>query len=155
MPVVKALFTDVDGVLTDGGYYYSKDGLCMKKFNTRDAAALHRLKSAGIKFYVVTTTDDEITKKRIERMNPDYAWFGAEDKLAAVKEICVELAGCDLKDAAYIGDDTMDIPVMAAVGMAYCPADAIGVWGYANVICNRAGGEGVLAEVVDLILRHQ
>jgi len=155
--MIKALITDVDGVLTDGGYYCDDKGLAFKKFNTRDAAAVHRLKMAGIKFVVVTSCDDEITKKRIARMRPDCAVFGIEDKLTMAREICMEEFGLTLDQVAYIGDDQMDAPLLKAAGYSYCPDDAtIGAIGAVkDAVCWSKGGEGVLAEVVDVILRSQ
>jgi len=151
---IKAIFTDVDGVLTDGGMYCNADGLLLKKFHTRDVGAVYRLRVAGIKFFVLTASDDELTRKRIDRMLPDEAIYGIVDKLKHVKLIC-DKYGFDLSEVAYIGDDVIDRDAMMAVGMSICPLDALeSIKGISNRICQVRGGAGVLAWVVDKIFEE-
>ena len=150
--MIKAVFTDVDGVLTDGGYYYTKDGLEMKKFNTRDAAAVKRLQAEGVLVFVVTSADDEITKRRMADMCVDEAVYGRADKLEAVKEIC-EKHGLALADeVVYIGDDFMDVAALEAAAIGFSPDEAILSVEEVSVSTYRCGGEGVLSEVADGIL---
>lgn len=158
---IKAIVSDVDGVLTDGGFYYNEDGLVVKKFNTRDASCIFRLREAGIKLFIITMSDDLITNKRIETLknwhlkDNDIEWYfhGIDDKLKVVNQICEEW-GYKLDELIYIGDDYVDIPVMEVVGISYCPYDSpISVIEAATYICEAKGGEGVLSEVVDNILR--
>jgi YrbI family 3-deoxy-D-manno-octulosonate 8-phosphate phosphatase len=152
--MIKAVVCDVDGCLTDGGMYCNGEGLMFKKFNTRDASSVHRLKKSGIKFFIITSASCPVTRHRVKSMNPDRAWFGCENKLQAAKEYCAELAGCDFSESAiYIGDDAMDIEAMREAYISCCPGDAIpSVQKVSHIVCERYGGEGVLAEVVDLLL---
>lgn len=155
MSKIRAIFCDVDGVLTDGGYFYNASGLCMKKFHTRDASAAVRLKEYGIKLFVITGATDDITKERIGRMTLEAACFGVEDKLKMIETIC-EKYGYALDEVAVVGDDWMDLPAMQAVGLSFCPADAaIPVFNAADIACSCKGGEGVLCEVIDEVLMQQ
>ncbi len=152
---IKAIFVDVDGCLTNGGYYYNASGLCMKKFHTRDASAAIRLKEYGIRLFVVTGADDAITKERIGNMAIDGAYYDVTNKLKKIELVC-EKYGYDLSEIAVIGDDWMDLPAMKAAGLSFCPADAsIPVFNAADIVCGCKGGEGVLCDVIDEIIAQQ
>ena len=153
LSTVKAVITDVDGVLTDGCMYWAKEGLLFKKFHTRDVGAVFRLRDNGIKFFVITAANDDITRKRIEMMHPDLSRYGiARDKFPCTKMVIDEW-GFDLDEVAYIGDDEIDKEVMQAVGVSIAPIDALdSVRDVADIICPLDGGKGVLAWVTDKIL---
>ena len=153
-PHVKALFTDVDGVLTDGGFYYSENGLEMKKFCTRDAAAVYRLRQAGYLVFAVTHSADGITTTRLEDMEFDKYLAGVEDKVESIKQICEEFDLIPFRQAIYIDDDVGGLPAMREVAVSFCPADAAPAVLRHGRVCDAKGGEGVLAEVADLILRE-
>lgn len=153
-PRIKAIFADVDGVLTNGGFYYSKNGLAMKKFCTRDAAAVYRLRQAGYLVFAVTHSDDDITTLRLRDMKFDGYYIGVEDKVESIKAICDEFNLDMSKGAIYIEDDVGGIPAMKAVAVSFCPADAAPSVLEQGRVCQAKGGEGVLAEVADLILRE-
>lgn len=152
---IKAIFCDVDGCLTDGGYYYNASGLCMKKFHTRDASTAVRLVEYGIRLFVVTGADDTITKERIGNMAIEGAYYGVTDKLKKIEQIC-DKYGYDYSEIAVVGDDWMDLPAMEAAGLSFCPADAaIPVFNAADIACGCKGGEGVLCEVIDEVMMQQ
>lgn len=150
--MIKGIFCDVDGVLTDAGYYCTESGLEMKKFNTRDAAASHRLKEAGIYLFIVTSCNNAITKTRMKAYSTTWESYGVKDKLATVEDICGEW-GLGLDEVVYIGDDAMDVSVMEKVAIAVCPCNATdAALRAADVICDSKGGEGTLAEVIDWVI---
>lgn len=153
-PHIKAIFTDVDGVLTDGGFYYDEDGLRMKRFCTRDAAAVHRLRNAGYLVFAVTHSDDKITTTRLEDMEFDKYLTGVECKVESIKQICKEFDLIPFRQAIYIDDDVGGLPAMREVAVSFCPADAAPAVLRHGRVCDAKGGEGVLAEVADLILRE-
>ncbi len=149
----KAIFCDVDGVLTDGMMYYNEQGLVMKAFNTRDAAAMSRLKANNIKVYFLTASVDVITAKRLSIMNPDGVIMDCDNKLKDIKQIC-EDTGINVKECLYIGDDIMDIPAMQSIGYSVCPVDAVpSVIEVADCVLTINGGQGCLALVADLLLK--
>jgi len=154
-PVKISLFvTDVDGTLTDGGMYYTAEGEYMKRFDTRDAKGLERLRAAGVEVAIVTQEASPIVLARAAKMGLARVHIGERDKLGRVKAICAEL-GIDLAAVAYVGDDVNDLEVMAAVGRSFAPADAQPpVAEAASVRLTRAGGHGAVREAAEWVLAH-
>ena len=152
---VKLFLTDVDGVLTDGGMYYSETGDELKKFNTRDGMGFHLLREAGIKSGIITTENTQIVERRAAKLKVDYVYQGKNTggKLQTAMEICRK-EGITLAEAAYIGDDINCYDLLCNVGMAACPADAVEkIKTIPNIkILRKKGGEGVVREFIEIIL---
>jgi YrbI family 3-deoxy-D-manno-octulosonate 8-phosphate phosphatase len=149
---IKLVVCDVDGVLTDGGLYYSDSGLAMKKFNVKDGMAVRLLREVGIETAVVTTDISEMIISRARRLNIEHCYIGEWNKEEKVKEICNSL-GINMAEAAFIGDDVNDLKVISEVGFSACPADAVAkVQEKVDYICKAKGGEGVLREITEMIL---
>ena len=152
---VKLFLTDVDGVLTDGGMYYSEIGDEQKKFNTRDGMGFHLLREAGIKSGIITTENTQIVERRAAKLKVDYVYQGKNTggKLQTALEICRK-EGITLAEAAYIGDDINCYDLLCNVGMAACPADAVEkIKTIPNIkILRKKGGEGVVREFIEIIL---
>jgi N-acylneuraminate cytidylyltransferase len=152
---IKLFLSDVDGVLTDGGMYYSETGDESKKFNTRDGMAFELLHNAGIKTGIITSENTKIVEKRANKLKIDYLVQGKREggKLVAAREIC-DILGISLSETAYIGDDINCKELLEHVGYAYCPQDAIdevkNIDGIQIVDCN--GGNGVVRNIVNRIL---
>lgn len=152
---IKLFLSDVDGVLTDGGMYYSEDGNELKKFNTRDGMAFQLLREAGIKTGLITSENTKIVESRARKLKVDYLFQGKKEggKLAAAEKVC-EKEGVTLEDTAYVGDDINCFELLSRVGFAACPKDANAkILRIPNiVILNTPGGNGVVRECVDFIL---
>ena len=152
---IKLFLTDVDGVLTDGGMYYSETGDELKKFNTRDGMGFHLLREAGIKSGIITTENTQIVERRAAKLKVDYVYQGKNTggKLQTAMEICRK-EGITLAEAAYIGDDINCYDLLCNVGMAACPADAVEkIKTIPNIkILRKKGGEGVVREFIEIIL---
>ena len=152
---IKLFLTDVDGVLTDGGMYYSETGDELKKFNTRDGMGFHLLREAGIKSGIITTENTQIVERRAAKLKVDYVYQGKNTggKLQTALEICRK-EGITLAEAAYIGDDINCYDLLCNVGMAACPADAVEkIKTIPNIkILRKKGGEGVVREFIEIIL---
>jgi N-acylneuraminate cytidylyltransferase len=149
---IKMLVTDVDGVLTDAGMYYSEKGDELKKFNTRDGMGFEMLRKSGIKTAIITSEKTKIVENRGIKMNVDYLNQGLKNtgKLNAIQNIC-QIEEIDLSNVAYIGDDINCLEALNHVGMAACPSDAMkaikeipGI-----IILKRKGGEGVVREFIE------
>lgn len=154
IPEIKMLLTDCDGCLTDGGMYYSEHGDELKKFNTRDGMGFALLKQNGIITGIVTNEDVDLNRRRAKKLKLDILEAGCKDKVAAVKRICEE-RDIDPGNVCYIGDDINDLEVINMVGFGCCPADAMPiVKEAADFVTERAGGVGVIREIVELILTH-
>lgn len=150
---IKMLLTDCDGCLTDGGMYYTENGDEIKKFNTRDGMGFSLLKSHGILTGIVTGEDRNLNARRAKKLKLDVINQGCVDKMSAVNEIARQY-GLDLSEIAYIGDDINDLTVLENVGYGACPQDAADkVKAVSSYVCNAKGGEGVIREVVEQILK--
>lgn len=150
---VKLIVTDVDGVLTDGGLYYTSEGLIMKKFNVKDGMGTRLLKERGIKTAIVTTDTSELIEIRAERMKVDYIFLGVWDKENKLKEIC-RSEKISAGETAFIGDDVNDIGIIKEAGITACPSDAVDeIKNIVDVILTKNSGDGVFREFADLILQ--
>lgn len=151
---IKLFLSDVDGVLTDGGMYYSEKGDELKKFNTRDGMAFQMLREAGIKTGIITSEETAIVANRARKLKIDYLCQGKRDggKLAAAVEIC-QKEGISLEEVAYIGDDINCYELLSVVGMAACPSDACDkVKNIPNIhVLSRRGGDACVREMVEIL----
>lgn len=152
---IKLFATDVDGVLTDAGMYYTESGDEFKKFNTRDGMGIQLLRESGLKTAMITGEDTHIVRRRAEKLKIDFLCQGIKDKSNKAKEICQSL-NISLEEVAYIGDDIIDIELLKSVGLSACPKDAVKkvlqVQGI-NVLDSK-GGEGAVREFCELILEY-
>lgn len=152
---IKLVISDVDGVLTDAGMYYSESGDELKKFNTRDGMGFQLLKEAGIKTGIITSEDTGLVERRAKKLKVDFLEQGKKHggKLSAALEMARQV-GCDITEVAYIGDDINCLELLSSVGFAACPADAVqeikSIPGIAVLFTK--GGEGVFREFVGKIL---
>jgi len=149
---IKIVLTDVDGVLTDGGMYYSSKGDIMKKFHVRDGMAINMLKKYNIPTIIVTKEKNRIITQWAKKMNVKKIFDGVLDKEKILKKVCKEF---DVKTSniVYIGDDVNDMTLLKNVGISVSPADA---WKntkqIVDYVSEKNGGKGVLREISDLIL---
>lgn len=152
LKTIKMVITDSDGVLTDGGMYYSENGDELKKFNTKDGMGVQLLKDNGIKVGIITGENVDLVKKRAQKLKIDEIYLGAKNKLSVVYSIMKKF-DLSLEEIAYIGDDINDLEVIEAVGFGCCVADALQkVKNHSYYITKAKGGEGALREIADLIL---
>ena len=149
---IKLVITDVDGVLTDGGLYYTKDGLVMKKFNVKDGIATRRLKDSGFECGIISTDGPDLIEVRNKRLKMDFVITSSWNKLEKLKEICEEKK-LTLENVAYLGDDINDLEILGGVGFSAAPNDAVdSVLKVVDYICKRKGGDGVYREFAELII---
>ncbi|WP_195509803.1 acylneuraminate cytidylyltransferase [Clostridium tyrobutyricum] len=152
---IKMLITDSDGVLTDGGMYYSEKGDELKKFNTKDGMAFQILKENGIKTAIITGENIGIVKKRGEKLKADEIYLGIKNKMKIIKDISNKYK-IKLKEIAYIGDDINDLEVIKSVGFGCCVFDGMeNVKGLAKYVTKAKGGQGAVREVTELILQYK
>lgn len=149
---IKLVLTDVDGVLTDGGRYYSKDGEILKKFHVRDGMGINILLRNNIKTIILTKEKSMITKKWAKDMNVFKVYSGLIKKEQVLTKICKKYK-INLDEIAFIGDDVNDVEVLKKVGFAAVPNDSIfQVKQIADFVCKSSGGKGCFREISDLIL---
>ena len=149
---IKLVLTDVDGVLTDGGRYYSKTGEMVKKFHTRDGMGINILLRNGISTGIVTKENSQIVKKWAKEMNVKRVYSGIIKKELELPKICDDF-NLSYKEIAYIGDDVNDLDLMKSVGLSSTPSDGIRqVKKIADYTCINLGGCGAFREFCELIL---
>lgn len=149
---VRVAFFDVDGVLTDGSLYFSEAGETLKRFNTLDGHGIKLLQKAGITPAVVTGRDSAALRLRLKALGVVHAIFGTEDKRPAAEQILAGL-GLDWAQAAAMGDDWPDLPVMRRCALACAPANAHAeVRHAAHYVTTARGGDGAAREFCDLLL---
>ena len=151
---IKLLLSDVDGVLTDAGMYYTENGDEFKKFCTYDGMGFQLLQKTGIKVGILTTEDRSLNRRRAKKLGLDFDFHGAKDKLQIVKDLCIK-ENISLDEVAYIGDDVNCFSILSHVGIAACPNNAMDkIKAIPNIIqLNKNGGDGVVREFVELILK--
>lgn len=149
---IKVAFFDVDGVLTDGGLYLSAKGEDFKRFHTLDGHGLKLIKRAGIEPVIITGRDSAALRARLTALGITHAVYGTEDKLPAAQNMLQEL-GLTWEQAAAIGDDWPDLPVLMRAQLAVAPPNAHAeVLAIANYITTALGGQGAAREFCDLLL---
>jgi len=152
---LKLVVSDCDGVLTDGGLYYTEDGREVKRFHVLDGMGFLRLKKCGIWTGLITGESNPLVKKRAEKLKLDYVILGTKDKLGALESICEQL-GIELSEAAYIGDDTFDVPAIVNCGFGVVPQDALEyIREKADYVTQKGGGKGCFRELADFILEEK
>ena len=150
---INTLILDVDGVMTDGGMYYTESGDQFKRFDTKDGMAIRSLINQNYRVGLISSGfKSEIIKKRADVLGVQLVYVGREPKL----EILTSWAKTHqfaLENVAYIGDDVNDLEVMAAVGFTACPADATNkVKSKAHLILTQKGGQGCIREFIENVL---
>lgn len=152
---IKLVVTDCDGVLTDGGLYYTEDGLEIKRFHVLDGMGFLNLKEYGIKTGLITGESNPLVRRRADKLKLDYVVLGTKDKLGALKKICDDMQ-IDISEAAYIGDDTFDVPAIRACGFGVVPSDAlVYIRETADYVTEKGGGRGCFREIADIILKEK
>ena len=149
---VKVAFFDVDGVLTDGGIHLSEHGETVKRFNTLDGHGLKLLQKAGITPAVITGRDSPALRARLRALGITHAHFDTEDKRPAA-QITLDALGLDWHQAAAMGDDWPDLPVMRRAAFSCAPANAhLEVRALAHHVTQASGGHGAAREFCDVLL---
>lgn len=152
---LKLMAFDVDGVLTDGSLYFADDGSEMKAFNTQDGAGLKLLQRAGIQVAILTGRKALCVEKRMQNLEIDLLFQGVTNKLETMQGLLAQ-QGLNAEEAGFMGDDLIDLQVMAACGFSSAPADAHALAKrHARLITNKPGGCGAAREVCEFILEAQ
>ncbi|MDY6905659.1 MAG: HAD hydrolase family protein [Thermodesulfobacteriota bacterium] len=156
LQAIKLLLLDVDGVLTDGTVIYNENRSETKCFSVKDGLGIRMLIKAGIPVGIVTGRASAALKRRCRELGITPLLDGISDKTAVIKDIVASTPITSLKEAAFMGDDLPDIPLMAYTGMAIAVADAHpAVIERADMVTRNPGGRGAVREVCEAILKAQ
>ena len=151
---IKLVLSDVDGVITDGGMFYTESGEEFKKFNTRDGMGVELLQKNKINTIFLTKENSKVSRHRAKKLNSKI-YLGIQNKEKKLKDIC-KMLNIEPLNVAYIGDDVNDVSIMKLVGISASPNDGISeVKKIANYICKNNGGDGAFREFADLIISEK
>ena len=150
---IRMLVLDVDGVMTDGGMYYSEEGDQFKKFDTKDGMGIKLAMSRGIRVaFLSSGSNSNLILSRALTLGVSLVHVGFEQKFGILSGWCKEF-GIGLDEVAFIGDDVNDLECITKVGFGACPADAVDeIKRVVAVVLARNGGEGCVREFVDRFL---
>ncbi len=152
---VRLLIVDVDGVLTDGGLYFDDRGEEIKRFNSLDGQGIRMALGGGIEIAVITGRQSNIVEHRMRDLGVSHVYQGSRDKLPVFERLLRD-TGLEAAQAAYVGDDLPDLPIMRRVGFAIAVQNAHGfVKQHCNWVTSACGGAGAVREVTDFILHSQ
>jgi 3-deoxy-D-manno-octulosonate 8-phosphate phosphatase (KDO 8-P phosphatase) len=159
---IKLLLFDVDGVLTDGKLFFlpapagSQPGqIEFKGFHAHDGASISLARLGGIKTGLITKRRSDTVALRARDLKLEFVYQGVNDKRTCFEEV-VKQAGLKPEEAAFVGDDVIDLPAMRAGGLAIAVKNARAeVKKEAHYITPHAGGDGALRDAVEFILKAQ
>lgn len=152
---IKAIITDVDGVLTDGGIIYDNNGMEFKRFNVKDGQVVKALREQGLVTGVITGRNSEVVKFRCRELKFDFHHHGVKNKVALLEKELQERK-LNWEEVAYIGDDLPDLCIFEKCGLSVLPSDGLSyLQKEVDWVTQAAGGRGVFREVADFILWAQ
>ncbi len=152
---IKLLVLDVDGVLSDGKLYFTDEGNEFKAFSTLDGQGIKLLQNSGIEVALITGRESNIVTLRAKELGIKHLIQGCEEKLKALNTILGTM-NLSLQEVAYIGDDLPDLACIRNVGFGVTVPNANPVIIQHALCCTeRAGGQGAVREICDLILKAQ
>lgn len=152
---LKLLILDVDGVLTDGKLFFDNEGNEYKSFHAQDGHGIKLLRQTGVEVAVISGRKSKSVELRMKNLGIEHVYQGHENKIAAFNEI-IEKIGITPKQAAHVGDDVIDLPIMIRAGLAIAVSDAnFAVKQRADWCTTLPGGQGAVREVCDFIMQAQ
>ena len=152
---IRLLLFDVDGVLTDGRVLLHDDGTESKQFHIRDGTAIVWAHRAGLLTGLLSARTSPATVQRAAQLSMSIVTQGVTVKLDAYDQVLREHRLTDAQ-VAYMGDDLLDLPVLARVGLSAAPADAVpDVRARVDWLSQAPGGHGAVRELIELVLRAQ
>lgn len=150
---IRLLVLDVDGVMTDGGMYFTENGDQIKKYNTKDGMAIMQLTKANFQVAIISSGfAPKMVERRAEMLNIQNCIVTREKKDVVLEGLLNQL-GMTRDEVAMIGDDINDLEVMKKIGLAICPADAVqAIKQHAHLVLQSNGGKGCVREFIDMYL---
>ena len=152
---VRLIAFDIDGIMTDGGLYLTDSGEEFKRFNSLDGHGLKMLKASGVELAIITGRTSRCVELRARNLGIVHLFQGVENKLATMQAL-LERLDIPAANAAYMGDDVVDLPVMRRMALAATVPEAPQVVrDHAHYVTRRTGVNGAVREVCELIMSAQ
>lgn len=151
---IRLVLFDVDGVLTDGRVILGADDE-HKAFDIKDGHGIKMLQRSGVEVGIITGRTSRAVERRAAELDIRRVYQGCREKLPVCRQLLDEL-GFPPEEAAYAGDDVVDLPVLLHVGLGVAARDAHPlVKRYAHWVTPSRGGRGAAREVCELIMHAQ
>lgn len=148
---IKAIALDVDGVLTDGTFFWDANGAELKRFSYRDVMGIARATRTGLIFALISGEKNGIIDRYAAKLGIAHVWQGCKDKGAALREFA-DSQSLGLHEIAFMGDDVNDLPAMELAGFTAAPADAHeSVRAIVQLVTKHSAGQGAVREMLDFI----
>ena len=148
---LRAIALDVDGVLTDGGFWWGPNGEEFKRFHFLDVMGIARARRSGIRFALISGEDSPLVHRFATKVGIEDVFASCKDKASALREF-TDRHALDLATVCFMGDDVNDLAAMALAGVSAAPANAHSlVLAKASVVTTRSGGSGAVRELLDLL----
>lgn len=153
---IQLLILDVDGVMTDGGLYFTDEGDHIKKFNAKDGMAIAQLTKRGFQVGIISSGfSGTAVERRAKMLGIQHCSVNKEAKITRLRNICASLE-IDLNQVAMIGDDINDLEIFEVCGFSACPSDAVQiVRDNVDLVLSSKGGKGAIREFVDEYLLEE
>jgi 3-deoxy-D-manno-octulosonate 8-phosphate phosphatase (KDO 8-P phosphatase) len=152
---IKAIALDVDGVLTDGSFWWGPDGQEWKRFNFRDVMGISRAQKAGIMFALISGESSPLIDRFATKMNITEIFKGCKQKAQALQEFATR-NGFPLASIAFMGDDINDVEALKMAGLSAAPADAHpSAREQARFVAKALGGHGAVRELIDFVMQSE
>src|SRR3954447_11281545 len=152
---IRAVAFDVDGVLTDGGFWWGPDGEEWKRFCFADIMGLSLARRAGFLLALISGEDSPLVDRYAQKMQIAFVAKGCRDKAVALREFAAS-AALELGQVCFMGDDVNDLPAMKIAGFSAAPSSAMpDVLARADFVAKSAGGHGAARELIDTLLKAQ
>ena len=150
---IKIVGTDIDGVWTDSGMYYTSNGEKMKCFSTYDGMAVQLLREINIPTIILTSENSDIVLRRAEKLKINQVYINEKEKLNRMLKVCRDLK-ISMEEVAYIGDDLNDLELLKEVGLSAMPSNSPILNLFSpDYLIKKTGGKGAFREFIDYIIQ--
>lgn len=149
---IRAIALDVDGVLTDGGFYWGVNGEELKRFHFLDVMGIARTAKAGVRFALISGEDSPLVRRFAAKLSIADVYPGCKDKAAALRTF-VESRSLTLDSVCFMGDDVNDLAAMRIAAISAAPSSAHAlVLSAVDIVTEKPGGNGAVRELIDLLI---
>lgn len=153
LELIRAIAFDVDGVLTDGGFWWGPDGEDWKRFCFVDVMGLSLARRAGLKLALISGEDSPLVDRYAAKMHIQHIVKACRDKATALRDFA-ESSSLGLSEVCFMGDDINDLPAMKIAGFSAAPANAVAdVLAQADFVAKGSGGNGAARELVEALFK--
>jgi len=150
---IKAIFLDIDGVITDGKLIMHPSGEFLRNMSTRDGYAIKKAANSGLLVFIISGGSSQAMRKRLAFLDVTEIFMDVKNKVKTFHEIC-EKHNLSKENTLYMGDDIPDYKIMHEVGIATCPKDACTeILGISDYISHKKGGNGAVRDIIEQTLK--